>query len=149
MALDPMAPTDGSQSRDGSHASRVEADSILASFDGLEPLDQQVGQRQHQRRVAMPSRPVPIQLLQPDGASRTDWFDADILDISQGGACLLIMDRQALNVSDRLVLDFKAHLGSGPPRLPGLVRWFVRSCGFITLGVGFDEPLQGLPQLLP
>ena len=143
MALDPIPPTDDSPSR------LVDVDSILAPFADFEPLDQQVGQRQHQRLVAPPCRPVRIQLLQPDGAPRTDWLDADILDLSQGGVCLLIMDGHALNVSDRLMLDVQAPLGSALPLLPGLVRWFVRSCDVITLGVGFEQSLPDLPQLLP
>jgi hypothetical protein len=92
---------------------------------------------------------VQIQRLQSEGASCTDWLDADILDLSQGGASLLIFDTHPFQVGDHLVVDLKAHLNCDRQLLPGLVRWFVRSNGVIAMGVEFDADLPGLPQLLP
>jgi hypothetical protein len=115
-------------------------------FDSLTPVE---GQSRHERLVAPPCRPVPIQLLQPDGSPRTEWFYADILDISLGGLCLLITESHALEVGHGVLVDFKAHRSSDLHRVPGLVRWFVRSGSVTTLGLGFADPLHDLPELLP
>jgi len=126
-----------------------EAKSILTSAQDLETLGLPEGHRSHERLVAPPCRPVPIQLLQLDGSPRTEWFYADILDISQGGLCLLITESHAIAVGHGVMVDFKAHLSGDLHPVPGLVRWFVRSGIFATMGVGFSKPLPLLPQLLP
>jgi hypothetical protein len=124
-----------------------EAKSILTSAQDLETLGLPEGHRSHERLVAPPCRPIPIQLLQLDGSPRTEWFYADILDISQGGLCLLITESHAIAVGHGVMVDFKAHLSGDLHRVRALVRWFVRSCGVITMGLGFVEPLHDLPEL--
>ncbi|MCP9776558.1 PilZ domain-containing protein [Cyanobium sp. Tous-M-B4] len=128
---------------------RFEAETILTGDEYLEILGPDDGQRRFERLVAPPCRPVPIQLLSPDGEPRTEWFYADILDISLGGLCLLITENHELQVGQRLLVDFKVHRATDLHRVAGLVRWFVRSGTVTTMGLGFSEPLSLLPQLLP
>ena len=125
-----------------------EAETILTGDEYLEILGPDDGERRFERLVAPPCRPVPIQLLSPEGEPRTEWFYADILDISLGGMCLLITENHELQVGQRLLVDFKVHRANDLHRVAGLVRWFVRSCGVITMGLGFVEPLHDLPELL-
>ncbi len=125
----------------------IEAEAILAGFDGVETLGPDESDRVHQRLVAPPCRPLPIQLLSAAGSPCSDWFYADILDMSVGGLCLLITGSNALEMGQGVVLDFKDHPGSKLQRLNGVVRWFVRAENVTTLGVGFSEPLRELPQL--
>jgi hypothetical protein len=82
----------------------------------------------------------------------SQWFSADILDISLGGVCVLITGTPDMQLGQRVTLDFKAH------RLPeslqpqtliaARLRWFVRSGLVSTLGISFDMPLPELPELL-
>ena len=134
---------------DGAAIGLFEAETILSSAEDCEALDEDDSQRRHERLVAPPCRPVPIQLLKSDGALPTDWFYADILDISLGGLCLLITEGHPVEVGQQLLVDFKAHRISDLHRVPGLVRWFVRSGSVTTMGIGFADPLLDLPQLLP
>ncbi|MEX0589150.1 MAG: PilZ domain-containing protein [Cyanobium sp.] len=129
-----------------------EAETILFPVEDPENFDDfgpDEGQRRHERQVAPPCRPVPVQLLLQNGSPQTEWFYADILDISLGGLCLLITENHTFDVGHSLLVDFKAHRGGDLHRVPGLVRWFVRSGSVTTMGVGFDEPLTEIPQLLP
>jgi hypothetical protein len=133
----------------GAEQALFEAETILSTAEDLETLGPEEGQRRHERLVAPPCRPVPIQLQQQDGTPRSEWFYADILDMSLGGLCLLITENHALEVGHGLLVDFKVHRSADLHRVPGLVRWFVRSGSVTTMGIGFIEPLQELPQLLP
>jgi len=133
----------------GAELGLFEAETILSTAQDLEALGPPEGHRRHERLVAPPCRPVPIQLLQPDGSPRTEWFYSDILDISLGGLCLLITESHAIEVGHGVLVDFKAHRSSDLHRVPGLVRWFVRSGSVTTMGLGFAEPLRDLPELLP
>jgi hypothetical protein len=133
----------------GAELGLFEAETILTTAQDLEPLGPPEGLRRHERLVAPPCRPVPIQLLQQDGSPRSEWFYADILDISLGGLCLLITESHPLEVGHGVLVDFKAHRSSDLHRVPGLVRWFVRSGSVTTMGLGFADPLHDLPELLP
>ena len=128
---------------------RFEAETILTGDEYLEILGPDDGQRRYERLVALPCPPVLIQLPSPGAEARTEWFYADILDISRGGLCLLITGNHDLQVGQRLLVDFKVHRANDLHRVAGLVRWFVRSGTVTTMGVGFSEPLPQLPQLLP
>ena len=50
---------------------RFEAETILTGDEYLEILGPEDGQRRFERLVAPPCRPVPIQLLSPEGEPRT------------------------------------------------------------------------------
>jgi hypothetical protein len=110
-------------------------------------------QRLYERLEAPPCRPLSARLEgeTPD-APPSQWFSADILDISLGGVCVLITGTPDMHLGQRMTLDFKAH------RLPeslqpqtliaARLRWFVRSGLVSTLGISFDSPLPELPELL-
>ena len=133
----------------GAEFGLFETETILSTSQDLEADGPPEGHRRHERLVAPPCRPVPIQLLHQDGSPRTEWFYADILDLSLGGLCLLIAESHAIEVGHRVMVDFKAHRSSDLHRVPGLVRWFVRSSIVTTMGLGFAEPLRDIPELLP
>ena len=136
----------------GVETALFEAETILSpleDLDDLEALGPECGQRLHERQTAPPCRPVPVQLQLHNGSPQTEWFYADILDISLGGLCLLITENHTFDVGHSLLVDFKAHRSSDLHRVPGLVRWFVRSGSVTTMGVGFVAPLEEIPQLLP
>ena len=126
-----------------------EAETRLTGDEHLEILGPVDCQRRYERLVAPPCPPVLIQLPSPGGEARTEWFYADILDISLGGLCLLISGNHDLQVGQTLQVDFNVHRTTDLHRVAGFVRWFVRSGTFNTMGVGFSEPLPQLPQLLP
>lgn len=136
-------------------AEPFEAETILSREDEFEeddeddyqPLGDEESQRRHERLVAPPCRPVPIQLQQQDGSPLTDWFFADILDISLGGLCLLITENHALETGHGVLVHFKSIPNSNQHRVQSLLRWFVRSGGVTTMGLGFVEPLKELPEL--
>ena len=133
----------------GAELGLFEAETILTTAQDLETLGPPEGHRRYERLVAPPCRPVPIQLLQPDGSPRSEWFYADILDLSLGGLCLLITESHAIEVGHGVLVDFKVHRSSDLHPVPGLVRWFVRSGSVTTMGLGFAEPFRDLPELLP
>ena len=126
-----------------------EAETRLTGDEHLEILGPVDCHRRYERLVAPPCPPVLIQLPSPGGEARTEWFYADILDISLGGLCLLISGNHDLQVGQTLQVDFNVHRTTDLHRVAGFVRWFVRSGTFTTMGVGFCEPLPQLPQLLP
>ena len=133
----------------GKDPERFEAETILAGDEYLEILGPDDGQRRYERLVALPCPPVLIQLPSPGAEARTQWFYADILDISLGGLCLFITGNHDLQVGQALLVDFHVHRTADLHQVAGFVRWFVRSSTFITMGIGFSEPLPQLPQLLP
>ena len=106
--------------------------------------------REHQRNSVVACRPIGLQLIDPAGPAASPWFQADILDVSLGGLCLLLMEDVPLELapSMRLCLDVRPHPSFGTDVLPVELRWFVRSGLIVSLGVGFLEPLQELPELL-
>jgi hypothetical protein len=126
-----------------------EDQTILTGDESLEILGPEDGQRRYERLVALPCPPVLIQLPSPGGEARTEWFYADILDISRGGLCLLITGNHALQVGQALLVDFNVHRTADLHQVAGFVRWFLSSGTFTTMGMGFSEPLPQLPQLLP
>jgi hypothetical protein len=126
-----------------------EDQTILTGDEYLEILGLDEGQRRYERLVAPPCPPVLIQLPSPGAEARTQWFYADILDISLGGLCLFITGNHDLQVGQALLVDFHVHRTADLHQVAGFVRWFVRSSTFTTMGIGFSEPLPQLPQLLP
>ena len=111
--------------------------------------------RQHLRLVAPPCRPITLRsLLSDDDGEPQPWLYADILDISLGGLCLLITADLPLELGQRFSVDFRAHrLADAEQRsdscLMASLRWFVHAGYVTTLGLGFDQPLIALPELLP
>ena len=126
-----------------------EAQTILTGDEDPETLGHDDGQRCFERFLALPCPPLLIQLPSPGGEARTQWFYADILDMSLGGLCLFITGNHDLQVGQALLVDFHVHRTADLHQVAGFVRWFVRSSTFTTMGMGFSEPLPQLPQLQP
>ncbi|MEB3265123.1 MAG: PilZ domain-containing protein [Cyanobacteriota bacterium] len=101
-------------------------------------------------RLQVPAGPaIGLCGLAADGAWAPCAMPADILDISLGGLCLLIHDRQAFQPGDRLLLLVDSQPGFGVGQLTGSIRWMRCSglAGVCVTGVAFDRPLTVLPRL--
>jgi len=96
-------------------------------------------------------RPIGLQLLNDALEPVTAWLLADILDISLGGLCLLITDSTDHHFAPRhrVCVNVTAHPSFGVSDLLGELRWFVKSDYVVTMGIGFDQQLAELPDLLP
>jgi hypothetical protein len=123
----------------------------FAAATSLEPQQQQRVRRLHVRAPVEACRPIGVQLLNGDGSPACAWTLADILDISNGGFCLLITEHPDLPITTlmRLRLDVRPHPGFGVDVLHGELRWFVNSGFVLSFGVGLDAPLAAIPPLLP
>mgnify|MGYP006292131317 FL=1 len=125
--------------------------SVWTALDRRDQTDWQVSRREHARNPVEACRPIGLQLIDDDGAALSGWHQADILDVSLGGFCLLLMEDVPLDLNHlmRLRLDVRPHPSFGVDALLADLRWFVRSGLIVSLGVGFENPLQELPELLP
>jgi len=123
---------------------------VWSALDGRDAVDER-SRRAHARDQVDTCRPIGLQLIDGDGSPVSAWHQADILDVSQGGFCLLLMEDVPLELSRlmRLRLDVRPHPSFGVDVLLAELRWFVRSGLVVSLGVGFETPLQRLPELLP
>jgi len=107
--------------------------------------------RQHLRNPIDSCRPIGLQLIDEAGMPLSGWHQADILDISLGGLCLLMMEGSPLEFT-RLInlrLDVRPHPSFGVDVVMAELRWFVCSGLITSLGLGFREQLVKLPSLLP
>ena len=120
---------------------------VLEGHDHVDPRTR----REHARNPVEACRPIGLQLIDDDGAALSDWHQADILDASLGGFCLLMMEDVPLDLTHlmRLRLDVRPHPSFGVDELFAELRWFVCSGLIVSLGVGFENPLQEMPELLP
>lgn len=144
--MDPSSSPDGSLPSEGGAPERER----FERFNGTETGEDQSGNRYRLRRFPVEdSRPVAIRSLDPDGKPNGPWKLADILDISLGGLCLLIIGELEIHSLQHVELDVRSH-----PTFPWVrhtveVRWLTSSSAFTTLGVAFLEPLTTLPKLEP
>jgi hypothetical protein len=144
---DPAAGDDALDSRP-----EVQAGTLLRrSSDGSGLKDQDDERRNTYRHPVEVCRPIGLQLLNGRRQPDTGWLLADILDLSLGGLCLLITEDtdHPFRPLHRVRLNVAAHPGFGVSALDGELRWFVKSDYVLTLGIGFDQPLASLPNLLP
>lgn len=104
--------------------------------------------RTHLRNPIEVSRPIAVRPA-PNGREAIDpWRSATILDLSPGGLCLFLLAEEDFELPERLLLDLTNQPGFGVSRLSVSLRWYVAHAGVVTLGVGFDGPLEPLPQLV-
>jgi len=124
--------------------------SVWTVLDSQGDADLQ-SRREHTRNPVEACRPIGLQLTDAEGAPISSWHQADILDVSLGGFCLLMMEDVPLELTQlmRLRLDVRPHPSFGVDAVMAELRWFVRSGLIVSLGVGFENPLQRLPVLLP
>ena len=144
----PMNPPDRHL---GFHSQAEQPDlSVWTVLDGKGKADLQ-SRREHVRNPVEACRPIGLQLVDGEGTPISGWHQADILDVSIGGFCLLLLEDVPLELTQlmRLRLDVRAHPSFGVDVLMAELRWFVHSGLIVSLGVGFENPLQRLPVLLP
>ncbi|MFM7652052.1 MAG: PilZ domain-containing protein [Vulcanococcus sp.] len=124
--------------------------SVWTVLNGRDDADLQ-SRREHTRNPVEACRPIALQLIDAEGAPISAWHQADILDVSLGGFCLLLMEDVPLELTQlmRLRLDVRPHPSFRVDEVMAELRWFVRSGLIVSLGVGFENPLQRLPVLLP
>ena len=124
--------------------------SVWTALDGRDDRDLQ-SRREHTRNPVESCRPIGLQLIDAEESPISGWHQADILDVSCGGFCLLLMEDVPLELTQlmRLRLDVRSHPSFGVDAVMAELRWFVRSGLIVSLGVGFDNPLDRLPVLLP
>ncbi|MCP9850976.1 PilZ domain-containing protein [Cyanobium sp. Morenito 9A2] len=103
--------------------------------------------REHFRSPIEVTRPIGLALASPQGEPISPWISADILDLSTGGLCLVLMAGQDFEPNAHLVLNLRSQPGFGIEQLPVGLRWFVKGGLLVSLGVGFDQPFERLPSL--
>ncbi len=103
--------------------------------------------REHFRNAIEVTKPISLALASADGQVIGPWFSADILDLSAGGLCLVLTTGQEFEPVNRLVLNLSSQPGFGVEQLPVSLRWYVNGGFLVSLGVGFDQPLDPLPPL--
>ncbi|WP_216900657.1 PilZ domain-containing protein [Synechococcus sp. CCY 9618] len=103
--------------------------------------------RAFERHAVECCRPIAIRRLDADRQPSGRWFLADILDLSEGGFCLLASDDQSMEAGQWLQLDLRSHPGFRQIRMQAQLRWFVRAHFALTFGVAFAAPLSEVPTL--
>jgi PilZ domain len=122
----------------------------IERYNDREIGDEQSGYRYRLRRFPVEdSRPVAIRPLDQDGRPNGPWKLADILDISIGGLCLLVMGELQIHSLQQVELDVRSHPSFPWVRQSVEVRWLTSANAFTTLGVAFHQPLTTVPRLEP
>lgn len=114
---------------------------------GFEPLGFLTDKRAFPRHPVESRRPIAVRCLESDDAPAGPWFLADIVNISEGGLCLLASDAHNPAIAQRLQLDLRTHPGFGQLRAEAHVRWCTPAHFALTFGVFFREPLTAVPGL--
>lgn len=92
-------------------------------------------------------RNIAVRRLDGDLKPCGRWFLADIVDVSEGGMCLIVSEEQSLEVGQWLLLDLRCHPGFGQLRLQARMCWLIRAHFALTFGVAFATPLKEVPVL--
>jgi hypothetical protein len=103
--------------------------------------------RLYARRSVESCRPVAIRRLDADRKPCGLWFLSDIMDVSEGGMCLLASDDHAVEVGQWLLIDLRNHPSFGQLRIKAQLRWFVMAHFALIFGVAFEAPLAKIPTL--
>ena len=106
--------------------------------------------RREKRSTVDTCRAIALQLLGADGQACSGWHAVDIIDISLGGMCLLIAADHQIPLAELMALrlDVRSQPAFGVDVINAQLRWIKRSAFVHTLGIVFDQPLQGLPALV-
>ncbi|MCT0207280.1 PilZ domain-containing protein [Synechococcus sp. CS-1332] len=92
-------------------------------------------------------RSIAVRRLDDDRKPFGRWFLADIVDVGEGGMCLIASEEQSLEMGQWLLMDLRAHPGFGMLRLQAELRWLTRAHFALTFGVAFATPLKEVPVL--
>lgn len=103
--------------------------------------------RAYDRQAIECCRPIAVRCLDADGRPSGPWFLADIMDLCEGGACLLASGDQAPELGQWLLMDLRAHPNFGRTRMRAKLRWYVRAHFALTFGVAFSSLLPLVPAL--
>ena len=106
-------------------------------------------QRRCTRQAVMAIRPITLRLVDAPDPDGNPWQLADILNISQGGLCLMVAGLESIAQGHRLELDLRCHPDFATPSLLSQVCWCTSFDLFTTLGIAFLSPLDRVPQLEP
>lgn len=104
-------------------------------------------QRRYPRLSVESCRPVAIRRPDADSNPCGRWFLSDIVDVSEGGMCLLASDDQAMEVGQWLLIDLRNHPSFGQLRIQAQLRWLTRAHFALTFSVAFATPLKEVPVL--
>lgn len=92
-------------------------------------------------------RTIAVRRLDGDRKPSGRWFLADIVDVGQGGMCLIASEVESLEMGQWLLLDLRSHPGFGQLRMQAQLRWLTQAHFAFTFGVAFAVPLKELPVL--
>lgn len=115
-------------------------------------LDQAINRRAATRHAVGSVRPIQLCVWDESGSPLAG-FPADILDLSLGGAALLLQNWSTAHGAGASVgLDVRNHPDFDQAMIQATVRWLepvstaLQACWLI--GIQFDEPIPRLPQLM-
>ncbi|MEA5442712.1 PilZ domain-containing protein [Cyanobium gracile] len=119
---------------------------------GVLPRDQErTGNRKDKRAYARHSiescRTIALRRLDDARRPCGRWFLADIVDVGEGGMCLIASEEQSLEMGQWFLMDLRAHPGFGQLRMQAQLRWLTRAHFALTFGVAFETPLKEVPVL--
>jgi hypothetical protein len=92
-------------------------------------------------------RSIALRRLDDDRKPSGRWFLSDIIDVGEGGMCLIVSEEESLELGQWLLMDLRAHPGFGQLRLQAQLRWLTRAHFALTFGVAFATPLKEVPVL--
>ena len=95
------------------------------------------GLGRQRRHVLIPSELVTVEINAVDGGPQT--LQADLINVSSGGCCLVLPRRLALAIGSQGVLLRPAEAGGALERRGFEVRWFQDLGDMIELGVQFID----------
>ncbi len=117
----------------------------------LQRDQERTGSRRDKRAYARHSiescRTIALRRLDDDRKPFGRWFLADIVDVGEGGMCLIASEEQSLAMGQWLLMDLRAHPGFGQLRMQAQLRWLTRAHFALTFGVAFATPLKEVPVL--
>lgn len=99
--------------------------------------------RRRDHRRAHVRQPMPFGGVAPSGricCERLGCVHADLIDISEGGICVLLTSPIPLNLGDRLALTLHENFGFGTLEVELEVRWLVETPMGLRVGGRFLDP---------
>lgn len=139
--LSPGSPSDGSSSEPRSVPDRRSGlDRRTPTSQGPERLEEV---RRQARRRAHVRQPLPFGGVAPSGRICRDGLGcvhASLVDLSEGGTCVLLSTPLPLNLGDKLELTLHENFGFGTLQVELEVRWLVETPMGLRVGGRFLDP---------
>ena len=108
----------------------------------LEETRRQSHRRQDHRRAHV-RQPMPFGGVAPSGRICCEphgCVHADLIDVSEGGSCVLLSSPMPLQLGDRLALTLHENFGTGTLQVELEVRWLVETPMGLRVGGRFLDP---------